>query len=148
MKKPMVYSQETRLTALSVAFLPGCAETRPISDAARSGAAYFDLELSNGDPNATAAGAGGVLLSEGLHLSRVGQSRSETAGRSPTCLSPIGLQQIDRHLKDLTVTVRVPFRMKTNTAILAMWSPRCGLWHSGGESNAQPATHNRPHNSL
>src|SRR5207248_84602 len=80
MKKPMVHSQETRLTALSVAFLPGCAETRLISDAARSGAAYFDLELSNGDPNATAAGAGGVLLSEGLHFSRVGQSRSETAG--------------------------------------------------------------------
>jgi len=144
----MFHSQETRFAAFFVAFLSGCAETRPISDAARSGAAYFDLELSNGDTNATAARAGGVLLSEGLHLSRVGQSRSETEVSSPTCRSPNGLQQIDRHLKDLTMTVRVPFRMKTNTANLAMWSSGCGLWHSGGDSNAQPATHNRPHDSL
>jgi hypothetical protein len=51
-------------------------------------------------------------------------------------------------LKDLTMTVRVPFRMKTNTANLAIGSLGCGLWHSGGDSNAQPATHNRPHDSL
>ena len=53
----------------AIAFLTGCASTRPLGDAVSgAGGAFLGHELTDGNPVATAAGAaGGVLLSEGVH---------------------------------------------------------------------------------
>jgi hypothetical protein len=63
-------------TVLASILITGCSTTRPISDVAMgAGGAALANELSNGDPAITAAGAaGGVLLSEGLHLASKKQS--------------------------------------------------------------------------
>ena len=60
---------QTLFAAIVVGSLAGCAAMRPIDDAALgAGGAYLGNQLSHGDPLISAAGgAGGVLVSEGLH---------------------------------------------------------------------------------
>ena len=76
-----LFTFKTLFCVLLVGMFAGCAATRPIADTALgAGGAYLGHELSGGNPIATAAGAaGGVLLSEGLHLAAGKQSQKAYA---------------------------------------------------------------------